>query len=207
MTDSKIFDTAIIGGRPAAPTAGPHAARIRPNVLFPGRTALCGRMLTYHGAENYTYFREGAGASDHAAEKAAITSRNWDEIRATSVIQEKAFQNEKISFILCNVVKEIEGGPRGVPGFSLHNLTNSQYSELPVSGEFAFEAADLPPNPFFRKLSGIPQASSSPAGGWLRRRAYLQRAASGPKDFAGSRPKQAMERRLPSMPVVMSNTF
>lgn len=61
-----------------------------------------------------------------------------ERLRAATVIREKAFQNEKISFILCNVVENIKSGPEGVKGLLPRDLRSSGEIELPVTGVFAF---------------------------------------------------------------------
>ncbi len=73
-----------------------------------------------------------------------------EKLRATPVIQEKAFQNEKISFIFSNVVDEIKGGPEGVAGLALRDITNSNLWDLPVTGAFVF--VGIKPNSEFIPL-------------------------------------------------------
>lgn len=131
-------------------TAGLHAACARPDAVPSEQTGFGGRSFTCGRMDNYPGFPE------------------IERFRATPAIQEKAFENEKISFILCNVVTEITGGPEGVAGLSLRNLENSGVTELPVSGVFIFVGikpnSDFIPPEVERDSSGF----ISPTRKWLR---------------------------------------
>jgi thioredoxin reductase (NADPH) len=83
-----------------------------------------------------------------------------DRLRATPIIQEKAFQNEKISFILCKTVTDIVGGAEGVRGLRLCDVKSAGESELPVTGVFIF--VGIKPNSHF-----IPLEVSRDNGGFI----------------------------------------
>jgi thioredoxin reductase (NADPH) len=62
-----------------------------------------------------------------------------DRLRAAQVIQERALQNDRISFILDSVVTEIRGGgDQGVDRLTLREAKGTQFKELSVNGVFVF---------------------------------------------------------------------
>jgi len=116
-----------------------------------GEVELTGRGVSYCAVCDAPFFRNQevavVGGGDTAVEEALYLTKfaakvhvihRREKLRATPVIQEKAFQNEKISFILCNVVEEIKGGPEGVRGLLLRDRRISKEAELPVTGVFVF---------------------------------------------------------------------
>ena len=73
------------------------------------------------------------------ASKVTIIHRR-DALRASKIMQDKAFKNPKIGFIWDTVVEEIEGkdegGKRSVTGVRLKNIKTNEVSLLPASGVF-----------------------------------------------------------------------
>lgn len=69
-----------------------------------------------------------------------------DELRASIVLQQKAFANPKIKFIYDTVVDEIKGveqdGIRKTTGAVLRNLKTGEVREAPVDGVFVFIGYD-----------------------------------------------------------------
>src|SRR6185503_15459099 len=60
-----------------------------------------------------------------------------DKLRASKIMQEKAFKNPKINFIWNTGVEEILGEPEaGVTGVRLHNLQTNDRRLLPCAGVF-----------------------------------------------------------------------
>jgi thioredoxin reductase (NADPH) len=86
------------------------------------------------------------GGGDTAMEEATFLTRyaskvyvvhRRDKLRASKIMQDKAFQNEKIEFIWNTAVEEIVGEPEaGVIGVRLRNLQNSEEKILPCAGVF-----------------------------------------------------------------------
>ena len=68
------------------------------------------------------------------ADKVTVIHRR-DELRATEILQEKAFANDKIEICWNSVVESIEGGSTGVEQLRLRN-TDGEISALPVTGVF-----------------------------------------------------------------------
>ncbi|MHC1727870.1 MAG: thioredoxin-disulfide reductase [Syntrophobacteraceae bacterium] len=128
------------------------ASGASPNKLgATGEVELTGRGVSYCAVCDAPFYRNQevavVGGGDTAIEEALYLTKfakkvhivhRRERLRATPVIQEKAFQNDKISFILCNVATEIKGGPEGVSGLIMRDVRSSAISELPVTGVFVF---------------------------------------------------------------------
>ena len=86
------------------------------------------------------------GGGDTAMEEATFLTRyaakvyvvhRRDKLRASKIMQEKAFNNEKIGFIWNTAVREIVGTPEeGVSGVHLENLHTGEQRIFPCSGVF-----------------------------------------------------------------------
>jgi thioredoxin reductase (NADPH) len=86
------------------------------------------------------------GGGDTAMEEATFLTRyaakvyvvhRRDKLRASKIMQEKAFANEKIEFIWNTTVDEIVGTQEdGVTGVRLRNLVNGEKQVFPCSGVF-----------------------------------------------------------------------
>src|SRR5829696_4321458 len=86
------------------------------------------------------------GGGDTAMEEATFLTRyaakvyvvhRRDKLRASKIMQEKAFRNEKIEFIWNTTVDEIVGTPEeGVTGVRLRNLVNGDAQIFPCCGVF-----------------------------------------------------------------------
>jgi thioredoxin reductase (NADPH) len=86
------------------------------------------------------------GGGDTAMEEATFLTRyaskvyvihRRDKLRASKIMQEKAFRNDKIEFVWNTNVKEILGTPEeGVKAVFLHNVVTGEEHTLPVSGVF-----------------------------------------------------------------------
>ena len=86
------------------------------------------------------------GGGDTAMEEATFLTRyaakvyvvhRRDKLRASKIMQEKAFNNEKIGFIWNTAVREIVGTPEeGVSGVHLENLHTGEERIFPCAGVF-----------------------------------------------------------------------
>jgi thioredoxin reductase (NADPH) len=86
------------------------------------------------------------GGGDTAMEEATFLTRyaakvyvvhRRDKLRASKIMQEKAFRNEKIEFIWDTAVDEILGTPdEGLTGVRLRNLKTGDVRVFPCSGVF-----------------------------------------------------------------------
>ncbi|MBS3755797.1 MAG: thioredoxin-disulfide reductase [Desulfobacterales bacterium] len=59
-----------------------------------------------------------------------------DELRATRILQERAFANEKIEILWNSLLTEVKGGDAGVQGISVKNAKTGQESQISVDGCF-----------------------------------------------------------------------
>jgi thioredoxin reductase (NADPH) len=84
------------------------------------------------------------GGGDSALEEAIFLTKFGDtvtvvhrrkELRASKIMQDRAFKNDKIRFIWDSTVTDIAGGTK-VEGIHLHNSVTGEDSFLPVSGVF-----------------------------------------------------------------------
>jgi thioredoxin reductase (NADPH) len=84
------------------------------------------------------------GGGDSALEEAIFLTKFGDtvtvvhrrkELRASKIMQDRAFKNDKIRFVWDSVVTDIAGGSN-VEGIHLHNTVTGEDSFLPVSGVF-----------------------------------------------------------------------
>jgi thioredoxin reductase (NADPH) len=86
------------------------------------------------------------GGGDTAMEEATFLTRfcrkvtivhRRNQLRASKIMQDRAFKNPKIAFIWDSVVEEIYGEPRtGVNGVRLHNVTTGTRSDFRTGGVF-----------------------------------------------------------------------
>jgi thioredoxin reductase (NADPH) len=86
------------------------------------------------------------GGGDTAMEEATFLTRyaskvylvhRRDKLRASKIMQEKAFKNEKIEFVWNTALEEILGQPEhGVTGVRLRNLQTNEERILPCAGVF-----------------------------------------------------------------------
>jgi thioredoxin reductase (NADPH) len=122
-----------------------------PNKLgVPGETELTGKGVSYCATCDGAFFKDmpvavvggGDAALDEGlfltryASKVTIIHRR-DELRASKILQERAFHNPKIEFIWDTVVEAIKG-QNGVTGLMLRNVKTGATSELTVDVVFIF---------------------------------------------------------------------
>ncbi|MDK6274137.1 NAD-binding protein, partial [Escherichia coli] len=65
-----------------------------------------------------------------------------DELRAQKIIQDRAFANEKISFVWDTVVEEIVGNEMVVTGVKARNVKTDEVSEIEANGVFIYVGLD-----------------------------------------------------------------
>ncbi|HYH28137.1 MAG TPA: thioredoxin-disulfide reductase [Actinomycetota bacterium] len=84
------------------------------------------------------------GGGDSAVEEALFLTRfatkvtvvhRRDELRASKILQDRAFANEKIEFLWDTVIDEVVGNGQ-VKGVRIRNTKTEERSELPVGGMF-----------------------------------------------------------------------
>ena len=113
-----------------------------------GEELLTGKGVSYCGTCDGPFYREAdiaiIGGGDTAVQEAVFLTRfasrvyvihRRDELRATKIIQERAFANEKIEFIWDTIPLSIEG-ETGVERLRLRNVKTSKESTLNIEGVF-----------------------------------------------------------------------
>jgi thioredoxin reductase (NADPH) len=115
---------------------------------LPNEKKLSGRGVSWCATCDGFFFRDQdivvVGGGDTAMEEATFLSRfarsvtvihRRDELRASKIMQDRAFANEKISFIWNSQVVDILGETR-ISGVTIQNLKTGEETELPVTGMF-----------------------------------------------------------------------
>jgi thioredoxin reductase (NADPH) len=116
----------------------------------PGEQELTGRGVSYCATCDGPFFRGQevavVGGGDAAVDEALLLTRfasrvhiihRRDSLRATHVLQERAFAEPKIDFTWDTVVQRVIGS-EAVGGLELRNVRTGARSSLPVAGVFIF---------------------------------------------------------------------
>jgi thioredoxin reductase (NADPH) len=116
----------------------------------PGEERLTGRGVSYCATCDAAFFKDQdvvvVGGGDAAMDESLFTTRyvrkatvihRRDELRASRILQERAFKNEKIDFIWNTVVEEVLGENQ-VEAVKLKNVETGEESTLPTSAVFIF---------------------------------------------------------------------
>lgn len=118
----------------------------------PGEEELTGRGVSYCATCDGFFFRGKevvvVGGGDSAVEEALFLTRfatkvtiihRRDELRASKILQSRAFGNEKIRFLWDSVVSRIEAGPNGaVQSLVVENVKSGKQDVFPGEGVFIF---------------------------------------------------------------------
>jgi thioredoxin reductase (NADPH) len=115
---------------------------------LPDEKRLSGRGVSWCATCDGFFFREQdiavVGGGDTAMEEAIFLTKfarsvtvvhRRDELRASKIMQDRAFANEKIKFLWDSEVTGIQGGDR-VSGVTVRNTKTGAESELEVTGLF-----------------------------------------------------------------------
>jgi thioredoxin reductase (NADPH) len=116
----------------------------------PGEREYTGRGVSYCATCDGAFFKDLSvaviGGGDVAVEDGLFLTKfaskvylihRRDRLRATKILQERAFSHEKIELILDSVVDEILGETM-VQGVKARNLKTGEITELKVDGVFVF---------------------------------------------------------------------
>ena len=116
----------------------------------PGEAEFTGRGVSYCGTCDAAFFKGQevavVGGGDAAVDEALFITRyaskvhlihRRDHLRASAVLQERAFANPAITFTWDTVVEAIRGNGQ-LQGVDLRNLKTGETSTLPVTGVFVF---------------------------------------------------------------------
>ncbi len=115
-----------------------------------GESLLTGKGVSYCATCDGPFYREQEvaviGGGDTALEEALFLTKfaskiylvhRRDKLRATKLLQERAWSEEKIEIIWDSIPKRIVG-EAGVEGIDLKNVKTGEESHLPVQGVFVF---------------------------------------------------------------------
>ncbi|MEQ4208359.1 thioredoxin-disulfide reductase [Actinopolymorpha sp. B17G11] len=115
---------------------------------IPGEDLLSGHGVSWCATCDGFFFRDQdiavVGGGDSAMEEALFLTKfaksvtvihRRDELRASKIMQDRAFANDKISFVWNSTVSEVLGKEK-VEGVRLTNLRTGEESTLPVTGLF-----------------------------------------------------------------------
>ncbi|MCL6638374.1 MAG: thioredoxin-disulfide reductase [Firmicutes bacterium] len=115
-----------------------------------GEAEFTGRGVSYCATCDGAFFRGKkvavVGGGDAAVEEAIFLTRFADkvtiihrrgELRATKIVQKRAFENQKIDFMWHSVVDAING-EGGVESVTVQDVRNGEKSEMPADGVFIY---------------------------------------------------------------------
>jgi thioredoxin reductase (NADPH) len=116
----------------------------------PGEDRLTGYGVSYCATCDAAFFKDMdvavVGGGDAAMDEGLFVSRyasnvkvihRRDQLRASAVLQERAFANDKMDFVWNTVVESIDGA-EAVESLHLRNVATGEESDLPVSAVFIF---------------------------------------------------------------------
>lgn len=151
----------------------------------PGEEEYNSRGVSYCAVCDGAFFRDEdllvVGGGDSAVEEAIFLTRfaksvtivhRRDQLRAQKLLQERAFANEKISFIWDSIVKEIKGDDRRVTSVVFENVKTGQSSESDFGGVFVYVGLD-PVSDFAKDLGICDEA------GWIVTDQHMKTAIDG----------------------------
>jgi thioredoxin reductase (NADPH) len=161
VTDTVEAVTKTPGGEFAVTTASGTTYRApaaiitaggTPNKLtVPGEKEYAGRGVSYCAVCDGAFFKGETiavvGGGDAAVEEAEYLTRyaekvyivhRRDELRASPILQQRAFRNPRIELVWNKVVEEIRGDARGATGLRLRDTVTGEHADLAVTGCFIF---------------------------------------------------------------------
>ena len=176
ITEDEVFETKTVILAPGAN----HR-----HLGVPGEEEYNSRGVSYCAVCDGAFFRDEdllvVGGGDSAVEEAIFLTRfaksvtivhRRDQLRAQKLLQERAFANEKISFIWDSVVKEIKGDDRRVTSVVFENVKTGQISESDFGGVFVYVGLD-PVSDFVKDLGICDEA------GWIVTDQHMKTAIAG----------------------------
>lgn len=165
----------------------------------PGEEEFWGRGVSYCATCDGNFFRDmdvtviggGDAAMDEGLYLTRMTSKvtvvhRRDQLRASKILQQRAFDNPKMGFIWDTVVREIKGNG-AVDGIVLENVKTGARSEHPTQGVFVFIGFH-PVNDFMRGAVELDNAGHVVTN--------LQMETSVPGVFAAGDVRQHSDRQL-----------
>lgn len=125
------------------------------HIDVPGESEFNSRGVSYCAVCDGAFFRNQdllvVGGGDSAVEEALFLTRfassvtivhRRDELRAQKFLQDRAFKNEKISFLWDSVVKEIKGDDIKVRSVDIENVKTGEVTNHEFGGIFIYIGLD-----------------------------------------------------------------
>lgn len=160
VTDQHPFIVRTANGKEYQTKAIIVCTGARPRYLeIPGEKQYTGKGVSYCATCDGFFFRGKdvlvVGGGDSAVEEALFLTKfatrvrvlhRRDQLRASKILQERAFSNDKIEFVWNTVVNEVLGDDHGkVRGVVTQNTVTGEIGELQTDGVFIF-VGHLPNN-------------------------------------------------------------
>jgi thioredoxin reductase (NADPH) len=143
-----------------------------------GEHRLTGYGVSYCGTCDAAFFKDMevivVGGGDAAMDEGLFISRyaskvkvvhRRDSLRASTILQERAFANEKIEFIWDTVVESIDGD-KEVSSVRLKNLKTGEESDMPISAVFIF-IGQTPNSSFIEGLLDLDAGGHVHVNDWM----------------------------------------
>jgi thioredoxin reductase (NADPH) len=153
VTDQHPFLVRTVNGKEYATKSIILATGARPRFLnIPGEKPYTGKGVSYCGTCDGFFFRGKdvivVGGGDSAVEEGLFLTKfathvrvlhRRDQLRASKILQDRAFQNPKMEFIWNTVPTEVIGNAAGkVTGVKTQNTVTGAQEELQTDGVFIF---------------------------------------------------------------------
>ena len=183
--DGEFDVTTEFGKRYRAPAVILTAGGTPRKLGVPGEKEYAGRGVSYCAVCDGAFFKGEVlavvGGGDAAVEEAEYLTKyaekvyiihRRDQLRASQIIQNRAFKNPKIEVVWNKVVEEIDGEPKGVTAIRLVDTVSGERSTLPVGGVFVFIG--------FTPNSGLVKGHfDHDAGGYIRTDSHMMTSIPG----------------------------
>jgi len=131
---------------------------------IPGESEYGGKGVSYCATCDGFFFRDQrlivVGGGDAALEEGIFLTKyasevfvvhRRDQLRASQIMQERAFKNDKIKFIWDTVMEEVVGDEQKVTGTKLKNVKTGETQFFPIDGVFVF-IGHIPNNQLFQDV-------------------------------------------------------
>lgn len=118
---------------------------------IPGEEEFSGKGVSYCAICDGSFFKDKViavvGGGDAAVEEGAFLTKfaskviiihRRDKLRAQKIIQQRAFENDKIEFLWDSVVESINGDDRSVTDLTIKNVKTGDISKLEVGAIFPY---------------------------------------------------------------------
>lgn len=162
IKDGKEYKTVVAGSKEYKARAIIIATGAEYKKLgIPGEEELGGRGVSYCAVCDGAFFKERelivVGGGDSAVEEGVYLTRfaskvtivhRRDELRAQKILQQRAFNNDKIDFIWDTEVKEINGDGGKVASVTLYDKNEDKTYEKKTDGVFIYIGMDPLSEPF-----------------------------------------------------------